>query len=297
MDRIQALQIYTHVVESGSFTQAADRLNLHVSAVSKAVKYLENQVGSRLLNRSTRKIALTSEGEAFYEKCQNLLIDLEQTFNDLSGSANLAQGKLRIDMPSAIMPFVVGKLPEFQTLYPDIRLIITAGDESHNLIEEGLDCTLRLGNLTDSSDIARHLGDIAMVTCASPAYFSTFNEPKDLDDLANHKIINYFFGQQKKVLPWRFIVEKQEQPIKLSSSILVNDSATLLQSLLVGMGIGHLPCLLAQHHLDKGELVKVLPHIHSPSRPLWLLYPQREFVPKRLEVFIEWVTGIFKSYY
>ncbi|QIW16513.1 LysR family transcriptional regulator [Pasteurellaceae bacterium RH1A] len=296
MDRIQALQIYARVVETGSFTQSADQLNLHVSAVSKAVKYLETQLGSRLLNRTTRKIALTAEGEVFYEKCQNLLAELEQTFNDLSGSAQLPQGKLRLDMPPAVMPFVMARLPEFQAAYPEIDLVITSSDDTHNLIDQGLDCTLRLGNLADSSDIARRLGEIDMVTCAAPAYLEKFSEPQTLAELEDHRVINYFFGQHRKVLPWSFVVKKQVQTVKLPSRILVNDSTALLQALLAGFGIGHLPAILVQKELDEGKLVRILPHIDSPKRPLWLVYPQREFIPKRLEVFIEWVLGLFADY-
>lgn len=138
MDRIQTLQVFSHVVETGSFSKAADQLNLHVSAVSKAVKYLENQLGSRLLNRTARSLKLTAEGEVFYEKVQFLLTELEETFQDLSSVSQQEKGKLRIELPTAIAPFVIAKLPSFKQQYPDIQLILTVSDNVSNLVDEGL---------------------------------------------------------------------------------------------------------------------------------------------------------------
>lgn len=293
MDRIQTLQIYARVVESGSFSKAAEQLDVHVSVVSKAVKYLENQLGSRLLNRTTRKIALTAEGEQFYEKCVSLLAELENTFNDLSGSAQQAQGKLRVDMSPAVMPFIVRRLPEFQRQYPDIQLVLTASDRISDLIDDGLDCALRLGKLDDAGYIAKRLADVQMVLCAAPSYLAERGTPTGLDDLQQHSAVNFFSGKHRKILPWQFTQNGKPRSIKMPSEILVNDSSLLLNSLIAGLGIGYLPHLLAESPLKTGELTQILPDCTLPSRDLWLVYPQRTFIPKRLAVFMEWVVGVF----
>lgn len=297
MDRIQALQIFARTVESGSFTKAADQLNLHISVVSKGIKYLETQLGSRLLNRTTRKLALTAEGEVFYEKCQSLLAELENTFHDLSGSAQQAVGKLRIDMPPALVSFILARLPGFQRQYPDIQPVITSSDAIQNLIDEGLDCAIRMGELEDAGYIARKLGTIPMLLCASSVYLERHGTPKNLAELEqDHHSINYFSGKHRKIMPWRFEHKGKAESIKMRCSMLVNDSNVLLQAVLAGFGVSYMPCMLAEPYLENGELVQLLPDYRKPSRPVWLVYPQREFIPKRLEVFIEWLMKAFEDY-
>lgn len=295
MDRIQALQIFACTVESGSFTKAADQLNLHISVVSKGIKYLETQLGSRLLNRTTRKLALTAEGEVFYEKCQVLLAELENTFQDLSGSAQQAVGKLRIDMPPSLVNFVMSRLPEFHRQYPNIQLIVSASDKVQNLIDEGFDCAIRMGELDDARYIARRLGDLPMVLCAAPRYLSEFGSPKTLDDLEHHRAIHYFSDKQRKIMPWRFEKENNDVSIKIPCIMSVNDSNVLLQAVLAGFGISYMSYLFAEPYLKDGLLLPVLPDYHKPSRPVWVVYPQRTFIPKRLEVFIEWLMEKFKQ--
>lgn len=295
MDRIQTLQVFSHVVETGSFSKAADQLNLHVSAVSKAVKYLENQLGSRLLNRTTRSLKLTAEGEVFYEKAQFLLTELEETFQDLSSVSQQEKGKLRIELPTAIAPFVIAKLPSFKQQYPDVQLILTVSDNVSNLVDEGLDCTLRLGELADASYIARRLTDVAMQTCAAPSYLAIHGVPEMLSDLDEHQIVHYVSGSQHKVLPWQFRKKSGEtERFKSPKAMQVNDSNALLFSALSGLGIVQIPELMIRSYLEKGELVPVLTVLQSTDRPLWLVYPQRQFIPKRLAVFIEWIVKVFQ---
>ncbi|WP_018652522.1 LysR family transcriptional regulator [Actinobacillus capsulatus] len=293
MDRIQTLQVFIHVVETGSFSKAADQLNLHVSAVSKAVKYLENQLGLRLLNRTTRSLKLTAEGEAFYEKAQFLLAELEETFQDLSGVSQQAKGKLRIAMPTVVAPFVIAKLPNFQRLYPEIQLVITVSDQLSNLVNDGLDCTLRLGELADASYIARRLANVAMQTCASPSYLAQHGTPETLADLAQHQVVHYVSGQQGKIMPWRFLEQSEEvEQFKNTHATQVNDSNALLFTALSGLGIVQMPDLMLRPYLERGELVPILTALQTPTRPLWIIYPQRQFIPKRLAVFIEWLMAL-----
>ncbi|VEG13027.1 LysR family transcriptional regulator [Moraxella cuniculi] len=293
MDRIQSLQIYVLVVETGSFTKCAEQLNLHVSVVSKAIKYLEHQLGTRLLNRTTRKISLTAEGEAFYEKSQSLLAELADTFHDLSSASRQAEGKLRIELPSAIAPFVIAHLLQFYQKYPQIQLILSVSDHLSNLIDEGLDCSLRLGELSDSSYIARPLAPIAMTTCATSHYLQQNGLPTELDELQQHRAVHYFSGKQRKIMSWHFLQQGENIRLKLPNKTLVNDSNALLHCALAGLGIVQMPTLLVAPYLATGQLQTVLPHLAPPAKTAWIVYPQRKHLPKRLEHFIEWVWGYF----
>lgn len=189
----------------------------------------------------------------------------------------------------------MSKLPEFQRQYPDIQLMLTASDRTSDLIDDGLDCALRLGKLDDAGYIAKRLADVQMVVCAAPNYLAEHGTPSSLDDLQQHSAINYFYGKHRKILPWQFTQKGKPHSLKMPSAILVNDSNLLLNSLLAGLGIGYLPHLLAAPYLKNGELVPLLPDCTLPSRDLWLIYPQRTFIPKRLAVFMEWVVGIFEE--
>lgn len=285
MDRIQSLQIYVLVVETGSFTKCAEQLNLHVSVVSKAIKYLEHQLGTRLLNRTTRKISLTAEGEAFYEKSQNLLTELENTFHDLSSASRQAEGKLRIDLSTALAPFVIKHLPDFYQKYPQIQLILSVSDQINNLIDEGLDCSLRLGELSDSSYIARPLAPIAMTTCATTDYLKQHGTPTQLADLQRHRAIHYFSGKQRKTMSWHFQQQGENIRLKLPNKTLVNDSNALLHCALAGLGIVQMPTLLVAPYLASGQLSPVLPELAPPTKTAWIIYPQRKHIPMSVSIF------------
>lgn len=199
-------------------------------------------------------------------------------------------------MPPSVVPFIVGKLPEFRRRYPDIQLTITSSDNLVDLVDEGLDCTIRFGQLADSSYVARHLGYLPMAVCASPNYLAEYGTPQNLDDLAQHQAIHYFSGKYRKVLAWKLGKKGKIETVKPLSAMLVNESNLLLQSLLAGLGIGYLPKPFVANYLENGQLTEILTDYQIPSRPLWLIYPQREFVPKRLAVFWEWLSEIFAVY-
>ena len=298
MNKIQALEIFIVIVEAGSFTKAAEQLNLHTSQVSKALKFLETNLGIKLINRTTRKLILTAEGELFYAKAVNLLCEFEKTFNNLSSATKQAEGKIRLDISPAITAFLVAKLPEFQKNYPKIQLVIYSQDKINDLVNEGLDCAIRLGELEDSSYVAKKLANLKMTLACSPKYLENYQvkKPQNLEELKNHLAINYFSTKTHNCLAWEFFNKQGEiELIKLKSAILVNDSNTLLHCLLAGMGISYLPKILIEPYLKRGELVELLTEQKIPNRPLWLIYTQREFIPKRMEVFFNFLSQSFKN--
>lgn len=294
MDKIQSLQIFVAIVESGSLGKAAEQLNLHLSVVSRSLKNLEIHLGTKLLNRTTRRLSLTAEGEIFYNKCLILLDELEQTFQGLSDSTRLAQGNIRVDIPPVIIPYIITQLPKFQQQYPDISLIISSTDKIIDLIDEGIDCSLRIGHLQDSSYIARYLCDMEMILCASPDYLQRHGTPHHIDDLISHRAIYYFSNKNQKLFKIKLSQNQQIYDVKTPIAMLVNDSNALLQGLLASIGISYVPKLLVEPYLKNGQLQQIMADYEIESRPLWLMYPQRKFVSQRLTLFWDWLIDIFK---
>lgn len=296
MDHLQKLQIYVRVVETQSFTHAAETLGLHRPLISKAIKQIEYEIGVRLLNRTTRKVNMTLEGEAFYQKALQLLEDFDAIFNSFQPNLQAlnTSGKLRINVPITVAKAIlIPNLADFKQQYPNIELILKSSDSLVDLIDEGVDFAIRLGYLDDSTLIAKSLGQVEMVTCAAPSYLKKYGTPHTLDDLKHHQAVNYFSGKQRKVMNWQFLVNQQVQEYKLHSSILVNDSESFLSAGLHGLGLIQGVRHAMQPYLKNGQLIEVLSTYQNVPKPISLLYTHREHLPARMQVFIAWVENVF----
>ncbi|CAB3794139.1 HTH-type transcriptional regulator DmlR [Paraburkholderia caffeinitolerans] len=294
MDRLQTMQIYVNIVERGSFTQAAEVLQLHRPAVTKAVQQLEQELGIRLLNRSTRRVSMTAEGEAFYQRCVQLLASVNDTFASFaqfSEQRPQPKGRLRLNFATAFAKSVIiPALPEFQQRYPQIELVVGASDQPVDLIGEGIDCVVRIGELRDSSMVARKIGAVPMVTCASPSYLARHGVPRTLDDLRAHKAVNFFTGRNRRVIDWTFRPAGETVTLKLESSVLTDNSEALLACALAGFGLVHALRPALQPHIDAGQLVEVLPGIASAPKPISVMYANRDHLPGKVRVFVDWIS-------
>jgi DNA-binding transcriptional LysR family regulator len=298
MDRLQTMRIFVQIVDLGSFTRAAEALALHRPAVTKAVQQLEQELGVRLLNRSTRRVSTTAEGEAFYGRCVQLLASVNDTFASFSQQRAAPKGRLRLHIAVAIAKAVViPALPDFQQRYPQIELVLGAGDQPVDLIAEGIDCVVRVGELKDSSMIARKLGAIPMVTCASPAYLARYGLPRTLDDLRAHRAVNFFSGRNRRVMDWAFRPAGKVVALRLPSGMLTDNSEAFLACGLAGMGLlqGLRPAL--QSFIDSGQLVEILPGIATVPKPVSVMYPNKAHLPDKVRVFVEWLTELFARRY
>lgn len=293
MDQLQTVQIYVQVVDSGSFTQAAEVLQLHRPTITKAVQQLERELGVRLLHRTTRKVSLSTEGGEFYHRCKRLLEDVNDTFSSFTSHAVVPTGRLRLDLPVTLAKSVIiPALPEFQQRYPQIELALGATDQPVDLFEDGIDCVVRLGELKDSSLVVRRIGAIPMVTCASPQYLERYGMPRTLEDLEQHQAVNFFTGRERKVVDWAFRVENTTVTLKLRSGIVTNESEALLACGLAGFGLlqGVRPAL--QPYLDTGQLVQVLADYPAMPKAVSILYPSRSYLAPKVRVFIDWLTEL-----
>jgi len=294
MDRFQAMQVFMAVVDANSFTRAADNLSLPRATVTTTVQGLENMLKVRLLNRTTRSVSLTPDGAAYYERCARILMDLEETEAAFRDVAKRPQGRLRIDVPSTIGRLIlIPKLCDFHNRYPDIDLVIGLGDRPVNLVQEAVDCVIRAGDLVDSTLVARRIGSFSFMTCAAPAYLERCGEPKTIEDLAQHKAVQYFSSRTGRNIDWEFIVDGVSQEFKMEGSISVNDAEAYMACGLQGFGLVQAARFMALPYLEDGSLVEILKQLKPSPLPISVMYPQNRHLSPKVRAFTDWVAELF----
>ncbi|EPV1416307.1 LysR family transcriptional regulator [Citrobacter freundii] len=287
------MNIFVQVVEQGGFARAADVLHLHRPAVTKAIQHLEDDLGTKLLNRTTRKVSLTEEGDAFYQRTKILLSDVDDIMASLSPTRP-PRGKLRVNAPLSLAHSVlVPALNDFQSRYPDIEIVLTSTDRRIDLLAEGIDCMIRIGELQDSSLISRRLGEVKMVTCASPDYLQQHGVPQTPEDLSRHQAINFFSERHREALEWSFVREGETVSFIPTGHICVDNSDILLTGCLSGLGIIHGVHAVLAPWIQSGQLVEVLADYAGESKPVSVLYPDRRHLAPRVRVFIDWLYALF----
>ncbi|WP_420996193.1 LysR substrate-binding domain-containing protein [Cupriavidus sp. 30B13] len=293
MNMFEAMGIFVQVVDHGSFARAAQANQLHRPAVTKAIQQLEQELGVQLLRRTTRKLSMTEEGEEFYQRCTQLLGDFADALA-LFSPTHPPKGKLRLDVPTAVAKaIIVPALPDFRRRYPAIELILRCSDHPVDLIGEGVDCAVRLGELADSSLVARRVGTIPMVTCGSPDYLSRHGTPACLDDLDRHVAVNFLIQHGRRTLEWQFEADGAIVSKHVHSDIVVDDSEAFHACGLAGMGLlqGLRPAL--QPYIDAGQLVEILPGIKAVPRPISVVVTERRYRPPKVDAFIGWLARLF----
>ncbi|UNK40864.1 LysR family transcriptional regulator (plasmid) [Shinella sp. H4-D48] len=297
MDRIDLFRIFCRVVECSSFTKAADTLGMPRSSVSAAVQELETRVSARLLQRTTRRVSPTQEGLALYERCQRLIFDVEEAENLFRHNAAQPSGMLRIDVPGRIGRLIIAPaLPGFLERYPKIDISLGVTDRAVNLFEDSLDCVLRVGPLSDSGLIARPIGKLALINVASPAYLARHGTPASPADLAAHWAVNYASPSSGRVEDWEWQEDGALRTLSVKSRVTVNSAEAYIACCLAGLGLIQIPAYDVRRHLEAGELVEVMPEQRPEPMPMTLLYPHRQFLSQRLQVFIEWLEALLKRH-
>ncbi|WP_440658312.1 LysR family transcriptional regulator [Ensifer adhaerens] len=296
MDQILAIRTFVRVAEAGSFAKAADTLNLPRSSVSKLVQDLEAHLGTKLVERTTRAVTVTTEGAAYHERALRLLADLDDMDGTVAGSRSTPKGRLRVDVGSVLANhIIIPSLSDFQRQYPDIDLMLGVSDRSADLIGEGIDCVIRGGSLADSSLKARKLCELDYILCAAPTYLEGRELPTRPDEIEAHRVVSYFSASSGKRFPLRFLRgNERTEYAPTSNGISVNESTAHLNSLVAGLGIGQSFGFLAKPHIERGALVELLPKWKPENHSLHLVYPGDRFPNPRLRAFADWVTGVFE---
>lgn len=290
MDRIDLFRIFVRIVDCASFTRAADTLALPRSTVSAAIQDLEKRVGVRLLHRTTRKVAATRDGLAFYDRCLRLIADVEETEGLFRQSSALPTGKLRVDVPGRIGRLVIAPaLPDFFAQFPDIHIELGVTDRSVDFIEERIDCALRVGALPDSTLIARPIGKLPIINVASADYLKQHGKPRTPRDLAQHWAVNYASPSTGRVEDWEWIEDGALHTMSMRSRVTVNNAEAYIACCTAGLGLIQIPAYDVKDHIADMTLKEVLPKHRPPDLPITLLYPHREHLSRRLRVFADWL--------
>lgn len=298
MELLQSMQVFARLAELGSFTRAADAMQIGRPQVTRAIQELETSLGARLFQRTTRTVRLTSEGEQFYERVKSILDEVASAKAMFASPRSALRGRLRVDIPTAFSGSgLIESLRTFTRLFPAIELAIGVTDRTVDLVAEGVDCALRIGELPSSSLVARRIGMATMVTCAAPRYLAEYGEPTTLEDLNAHRGVTFLSGHNQRPQAWQFMDEGRERSHVSRQGITVNESNAYVQCGVAGFGILQAPGITLDRFLADGNLVEVLRPYRPHPRPVSVLYPSRSHLPPQVEVFVDWVREQFPKLY
>lgn len=294
MDQVKAMKVFVRIYERSSFTLAADDLNLPRATLTHTLNQFEAWLGTRLLERSTRRVRPTLDGEAYYQRCVQLLAKLEEA--ELAFRTVAPKGRLRVDLHGTLAKyFVVPALPQFMARYPDIELSISEADRFVDLIAEGVDCVLRAGTLGDSALIGRRVANLRQVTCASPAYLRKYGEPKSLVELSEHRAVNYVSRTTAKLFPFEFMVNGELQEVTIEGALSVFGAEIYSASAVAGLGIIQCPHYRMAELIEQGVMREILHETPPPLMPVSVLYPHNRHMSPRVRVFVDWLAEIFEN--
>ena len=294
MNKLQAMEVFVQVVDAGGFTRAAENMQLPKATVSTLIQSLELALEVKLLHRTTRQVSVTADGAAYYERCLRILSDVREAEESLSRNRANPSGRLRVDASTGVAnAIIIPALPDFFKRYPDIRLDLGCSDRQVDLIEEGVDCAIRGGNLPDSALIARRIGVLQYVTCATPGYLEKHGRPTHPRDLAEHRCINYFSSKTGKAFDWDFQRGDETLHIAGPACLAVNDATAYMAAGLHGLGLMQMATYMIEPYLATGELELVLADWSSTPLPINVVYPQNRHLSAKVRVFVEWVADLF----
>ncbi|MBJ2153031.1 LysR family transcriptional regulator [Paracoccus sp. IB05] len=295
MDRLDAMRLFTRVVERRSFTEAAFDLDIPRSTATQVIRQMEDRLGARLLQRTTRSVRPTLDGEAYYRRCITILADVENAEGAFAGAT--PEGPLRVDVHGTLARhFILPALPQFLERYPGIALYMSEGDRLADLVREGIDCVLRVGQPQDSEMILRRLATLPEVTLASPDYLARFGNPADVDALAGgHRMIGFHSTATGRLLPLEFSVGGKVREVILPTTLTVNAAESYVAAARLGLGLIQVPHYHAEAAMAAGELIEALPASLPPPLPVSLLYPTNRQLSPRVRLFIDWAAQQFAS--
>ncbi|MBL8951496.1 MAG: LysR family transcriptional regulator [Myxococcaceae bacterium] len=291
MDRLETMAVFARVAELESFTGAAKSLGLPKASVSLAVSKLEERLGARLLQRTTRRVSLTHDGRVFYERCRDLLTDADELETLFQKSGETLKGRLRVDMPSRMARFrVIPALPRFLAEHPELELELGSTDRAVDLVREGYDCVVRVGATGDSGLIARRIGEMKLINVASPAYLKQHGVPRRLEDLARHAQVQWAntFGQ--KPMGWEYEEAGEWKELPMKGRVTVNNAEAYVAAAVAGLGLIQTPAHTLDPELKSKALVPVLARYCAAPMPVSILYPHRRQLSRRVRVFIDWLV-------
>lgn len=294
MDRFEEMQTFVRVVKAGSFSAAAERLDIAKSAVSRRLSDLEARLGVQLLTRTTRRLNLTENGRQFYQRCLTILADLEETEQAVTSGDIALSGTMRIAAPLSFgITHLSPLLDAFLQLHPQLKLDLDLNDRTLNFMEEEVDLAIRIGRLSDSSLVARKLAATHFVVCASPAYLARHGEPTHPQDLEQHQGLSYSYAESQH---WHFINnDKAETAVRMNYRMRANNGDVLLRAAIDGLGILMTPGFIGAGAIRQGQLVPILTDYTLPVGAIYAIYPKQRYLPQRIRILIDYLVERFKD--
>lgn len=292
MDRLDSMRLFTRVVERRSFTDAAHDLAVPRSTATQVIRRLEERLGVKLLQRTTRTVRPTLDGEAYYRRCLAILDDIEDAEGAFSGA--IPKGLLRIEVQGTLARhFVMPGLPDFMARYPNIEIAMSESDRWVDVVREGVDCVLRYGALPDSDLVARTIAQLPRITCAAPDYLDRFGRPTTLHELAGHQTVGLRSITTGTLAPFEFIDRNGITRMEIAAPLSVTGTESFLDGVLLGLGLAQMPLFHVERHIETGRLERVLDNYAIPNGQVSILYPRNRQLSPRVRLFIDWVVGRF----
>jgi LysR family transcriptional regulator for bpeEF and oprC len=286
MDTLYAMRVFVRIVGAGSLTKAADSFGSTAPKVSKLLQGLEHRLGCRLLQRTTRKVSLTEDGRMYYERCVSVLNEIDDMEGSLSHAKVSPQGRLKVNLPMAMAKHIV---------IPALPAFVGLTDRHVDVVGEGVDCVVRVGTLDDSGLVAKRIGMMQTCTCASPDYLALHGMPETIDDLDRHVGVNYVSADTGRARNWDFMVDAEARVVQMRGSVAVNDADAYVACALAGLGIAKTAMYLVEPYLRTDRLKQILRSYNAPARPISVLYVPNRHLPKKLKVFIEFLSTVYAA--
>ena len=291
MDKLTTMKTFLAVVQEGSFSKAADKLDISPQLVSKYISALEDNLRTRLLHRTTRKVSVTEAGNQYYQRCQQVVIDIEDMENSLNNLSENVSGVLSISAPMSFgTKHLAGLLVDFQNQYPNLKLDLRLTDQYVDIVEQGIDIALRIGVLKNSTLIAKKIAPIHLAVFASPDYLERHGTPQTLLDLQSHNYLRYSHSEPTKRL---FGVNELKSELKLESNFVANNGDLLLNTAIAGGGIAMQPTFIAGEALAQGKVVRILNDYEPDPMGLYMVYANRQFLPSKVRAFVDFTSDFY----
>ena len=293
MDKLQAMALFVRVVDSGGITRAADSLQIPRATATTLLQRLEATLGVRLLNRTTRRLSVTPDGAAYYERASAILAEVRDTEEALMQQRSAPRGRVRVDAPTLIArSVIVPALPRFFARYPDIDLALACNERHFDLLEEGIDCALWLGEVDQANLVARRVGFIYFATCAAPSYSAAHGVPAHPSELAQHRCINHFTPRTGRTVEWVFSRGQSRVQAVFPGHLALEDENSYVAAAEAGLGIAQIPAFIVKEAMERGTLALVLADWFAEPAPLHVVYPQSRHLSSKVRVFVDWLAEL-----
>lgn len=294
MDQLSAMRAFVRVVETGNFTRASEALNLPKATLTNLIQGLEAHLHTKLLNRTTRRVVVTTDGALYYERANRIIAEIDELDTSLAASYTLPSGRLRVEMAGAFADWIViPALGDFHRRFPEIHIDMGVGDRTVDYLAENVDCALRGGVPTDQSLIARRVAEVSLIICAAPRYIEKHGTPKHPSELErDHQCVSYFTALNNRAVAFDFRKDDEALEINARHILAVNDARSFLSAALAGLGVAPLPLFMAAEPLARGELLRVLPDWQIDPIPLYIVYPPNRHLSNKVRVFVDWLVQL-----